>query len=259
MANSLALLADAGHMLTDVAALALSLFAFWVADRPATAKMTYGFYRAEILAALINGSVLIAISLFIFVEAAQRISAPPEVEGPLLMAVAAGGLVFNLFGLWMLHGGQQHSLNVRGAWLHMLGDTLGSVGALASGFLIHSYGWTWADPVASFLIGALVIVSAWHLLKETVAVLMESAPRGIDVDDVRESILGATGVQGVHDLHIWTITSGMESLSGHVVLKTGHTHQEVLEAVRRVLHERFGIDHITIQCEEPGLDEQICE
>jgi len=255
LSNSLALLADAGHMLSDAGALALSLFAIWIAQKPPTSKHTYGFYRTEILAALVNGATLIAISIYIFVEAFHRFDQPPEVKGPLMMSIALGGLVINIAGLWILNAGKSESLNIRGAWLHVLTDALGSVGAIVAGALIWAFGWTLADPIASVLIGVLVIYSSWALLKETVAVLMESAPGHVDVDAVRAAILDTTGVVSVHDLHVWTITSGMVSLSAHVRTGENVSVRVVLAAIRDRLHERFGIDHVTVQIEPHDFDE----
>ena len=250
LTNSLALLADAGHMLSDAGALALSLFALWIARRPPTPTHTYGFYRTEILAALANGATLLAISVYIFAEAARRIGEPQEVAGGWMMVVAAGGLAVNLLSLWMLHAGREENLNVRGAWLHVLADTLGSVGTLAAGLLIIGFGWWWADPVASVAIALLVLYSSWALLRETVAVLMEGAPGDIDVDDVRNALHAVPGVASAHDLHVWTITSGMVALSAHVVAAEEERRGGVLlDRIRRMLHDRFGIDHITIQVE----------
>jgi cobalt-zinc-cadmium efflux system protein len=249
LSDSLALLADAGHMFSDAAALALSLFAAWIAARPATPQHSYGYYRAEILAALANGATLVAISIFIFIEAFQRFSAPAPVAGRLMLAVATGGLIVNILGLVILHSGKSQSLNVHGAWLHLLTDALGSVAAIVAGGLIWGFGWFWADPLASVLIGILVIFSSWNLIKQAISILMESTPGHLDVDAVRNAMHSAAGVREVHDLHIWTITSGMESLSAHVVLATGHEAYAALEELRRILHDRFGIDHITIQIE----------
>jgi cobalt-zinc-cadmium efflux system protein len=258
-ANSLALLADAGHMLSDAAALGLALFALWIAQRPADPRRTFGYYRAEILAALANGATLIAIAVYIFIEAFRRLAEPPEVMGGLMMGVACGGLVVNVIGLWILNAGKHGSLNVRAAWLHVLGDTLGSVGAIVAGILMWAFQWYWADPVASVLIGALVLYSAWALVKESVAVLMESTPQNLDVDQIRDSIIAIDGVLAVHDLHIWTITSGLNSLSAHVVVRDGADHAAVLRDVREALHEQFGIDHLTIQIEPAGFEERsIC-
>lgn len=256
LTNSLALLADAGHMLSDAGALALSLFAIWLAARPARSSYTYGYYRTEILAALVNGATLVAISIFIFLEAFKRIGEPPEVQGALMMGIATGGLVVNLVGLWILNAGRNESLNVRGAWLHVMTDALGSIGAIAAGAVIWLFGWRWADPVASIAIGLLVVYSSWSLLKETVSVLMESAPTGIDVDDVRDSLLDVAGVEEVHDLHVWTITSGMVSLSAHLVAPGASERAAVLKAARKALHERFGIAHVTLQIERDRTDEE---
>jgi len=253
--NSLALLADAGHMLSDVAALGLSLFAIWIAERPPTARRTYGYYRIEILAALANGAALVAVSAYIVVEAFQRLRDPPEVMGPLMLAIAAGGLVVNLLGLWILHEGRGESLNVRGAWLHVLTDALGSVGAIAAAGLIWAFAWNWADPAISVLIAILVVYSAWRLLAESVSVLMEAAPKGIDVDEVDRVMRATPGVVGVHDLHVWTITSGLDSLSAHVVVEEDHADAQVLARLRATLHERFGIDHVTIQIEPEDFEE----
>lgn len=256
LTGSLALLADAGHMLSDAGALGLSLFATWVARRPPTPQRTYGYYRIEILAALVNGAALLAVSVFIFVEGVKRLSDPPEVLGGAMLAVAVGGLAVNLAGLAILGGDRDASLNVRGAWLHVLTDALGSVGAIVASLLIWLAGWNWADPVASLLIGLLVVYSAWRLVWESVAVLMESAPRGIDVDAVRDTLAGLTGVVEVHDLHVWTITSGLDALSAHVVVRADTPTAALLNHCQKTLHERFGIDHLTIQIEPEGFSDQ---
>jgi len=256
LSNSLALLADAGHMLADVAALGLSYFAVWIASRPAPTEKTYGYYRAEILAALANGASLIAISLFIFVEAYHRFFEPAQVAGKLMMGIASGGLIVNIIGLFILHEGKDHSLNQRGAWLHVMSDALGSVGAIIAGLLIWMYGWTWIDPVASILIGLMIIYSSWRLVKEAVSVLMESAPHGINVDEVRNAMVSHQAVLEVHDLHIWSITTGLDSLSAHVVIVEGESHRDLLAELRTMLHDSFGIDHITIQIEPEGFEER---
>jgi cobalt-zinc-cadmium efflux system protein len=255
LADSLALLADAGHMFSDAAALGLSLFAAWISTRPPTPQLSYGYYRAEILAALANGATLIAISIFVCVEAVGRLTSPPAVEGALMFGVAAGGLAINIVGLAILNAGKTDNLNMHGAWLHLLTDALGSVAALAAGAVVWAFGWNWADPVASMLICVLIIYSAWSLLKQAIAILMESTPRRLDVDAVRSAIVSVSGVCGVHDLHIWTITSGMESLSAHVELAGGHEPAQALDDLRQLLHEQFGIDHITIQIEPDGQQE----
>ncbi|HET7274807.1 MAG TPA: cation diffusion facilitator family transporter [Longimicrobiaceae bacterium] len=254
LTNSLALLADAAHMLSDAAALALSLFAMWVARKPATPSHTYGFYRTEILAALVNGATLVAISIFVFVEAFQRIGEPPEVQGSLMMVIAVGGLFINLIGLKVLHGGKSESLNVHGAWLHVLTDALGSVGAIVAGALIWAFGWNWADPVASIIIGVLVLYSSWSLLRETGSVLMEGAPGDLDVDEIRSAIWQIDRVESVHDLHVWTITSGMVALSAHVTTRDPPTDGSLLAEIRRVLHDSFGIHHVTVQIEPEDFE-----
>jgi cobalt-zinc-cadmium efflux system protein len=258
VANSLALLADAGHMLSDVAAIGLSLFAVWIARRPPTAQRTFGYQRMEILAALANGGTLVAISIYIFVEAWRRLAEPPEVKGPLMMAVALGGLAVNLAALAVLqHGreGRGESLNMRGVWLHTLTDALGSLQAVGAGLAVWLLGWRLADPIASALIGCLVVYSSWSLLRETLAVLMEAAPGHIDVDQVRAELLDVREVRDVHDLHVWTITSGRESLSAHVVTRDGLAPRHLLSEIRRRLHDRFGIHHVTIQVEAEGEPE----
>jgi len=256
LTHSLALLADAGHMLSDAAALALSLFALWVVDhrRPGPLR-TYGYYRAEILAALVNGAALVAIAILIAVEAVARLRSPAVVEAFGMTVVAAGGLVVNLIALALLHGSRGENLNLRGAWLHVASDALGSVQAIAAGLLIWKFGWQWADPLASLLIAVLVVWSAWGLLKEALAVLMEAAPGHIDVDAVRGAILEVGCVAGVHDLHVWSIASGFECLSAHVVTGEGKERDTLLDELRRMLHARFGIDHITIQLEATGFVE----
>ena len=261
LANSLALLADAGHMLSDVGALGLSLFAIWIAQRPATPRRTYGYYRTEILAALANGAALIGISLFIFVEAVRRLLEPQPVMGALVMWIAVGGLAVNVAGLLILHGGKDESLNVRGAWLHLLTDALGSVGAILGGAAIWVFGWTWADPVVSIAIGLLVIYASWDLLRESVSVLLEGTPAHIDLEEVRRAMLEVDGVEAVHDLHVWTITSGMEAMSGHVVVGDRHERRpsgEILAELHNVLHQRFGLGHLTIQIEPREFREVEC-
>ncbi len=249
LSNSLALLADAGHMLTDVAALALALFAAWFSARPATAAKTFGYHRLEILAALVNGVVLVLIAFVIFYEAYQRWHAPAAVDSQLLIAVAAGGLIVNLACAWLLHGAHTDDLNVRGAWLHVIGDALGSVGALIAGALIAYKGWYAADPLISVLISCLIIWSSWHLIREATNVLLEGTPAHINLASVEEVILLTDGVEGVHDLHVWTITSGREALSAHVVCTTATAQPALLNDLRSKLHDRFGVDHLTIQME----------
>lgn len=253
--NSLALLADAGHMLSDAGALGISLFALWIAQRPPTARRSFGYYRTEILAALVNGATLVAISIFIFAEAWTRFREPPEVLGALMMWIAVGGLLVNVLGLVILRAGREASLNVRGAWLHVLTDALGSVGAIAGGAAIWAFGWKWADPLVSVLIGLLVMFSSWNLLRETVSVLMESAPGHIDVDAVRAAMLDIPEVEEVHDLHVWSITSDLIALSAHACVPDDRPVDPVLAAIRHEMHARFGIDHVTVQIERQPCGE----
>jgi cobalt-zinc-cadmium efflux system protein len=255
LTGSLALLADAGHMLSDVAALGLSLFCMSMARRPPTSKRTYGYHRMEILAALANGAALVAISVFVLAEAVQRLRQPTAVDAPAMMGIAVGGLLVNLAGLWILREGRSDSLNVRGAWLHVLTDALGSVQAIAAGVLIWAFGWRWADPAASVLIALLVIYSSWSLLQEATAVLMESAPPHMDVDRMRDAMMCVPGVLEVHDLHVWTITSGLDSLSAHVVVEEGRFNCDLLAEIRAALHDRFGIHHMTVQIETEAFEE----
>lgn len=256
MTGSLALLADAGHMLTDVAALALALIAVWFGSRPATSSKTFGYYRLEILAALINGVALILISLLIFYEAYQRWAEPPAVRSGLMMLVATGGLIINLVCAWLLHGDHKDDLNMRGARLHIIGDALGSVGAILAGGLMWLYGWYAADPLFSSLISLLIIWSSWHLIRESTNVLLEGTPAHINLAAVEDVILQTDGVEDVHDLHVWTITSGREALSAHVIHAETISQAEVLKELRTKLSDRFGVDHLTIQLETPDYEDE---
>jgi cobalt-zinc-cadmium efflux system protein len=255
LTNSLALIADAGHMLSDAAALGLALFAIWFARRPASDPYTFGYHRTEILAALANGATLVAVAVYIMVEAVDRFRDPLEVESGLMIAIAAGGLGVNLIGLLILRGGPEQSLNMRGAWLHVFTDMLGSAQALLAGVLIWWQGWNWTDPLASVLIGLLIIYSSWKLLDESVGVLMQRAPSRIDLDELRASIIDLDGVVGLCDLHVWTVTSGVESMSAHVIVEDGRDNRALLSTLRERVHERFGIDHVTIQLEPENFHE----
>ncbi|MBX3289053.1 MAG: cation transporter [Acidobacteria bacterium] len=249
LTNSLALLADAGHMLTDVAALTLTLFAFWFARRPATSRKTYGYYRIEILAAFVNGIALVLLSLWIIYEAIERLREPDGVLGLQMTLIATGGLVINIIAAWLLHSEHQHNLNMRGAWLHVMGDLLGSVAAMIAGIFIVAFGAMWADPACSILISLIIIYGAWRLILDSVNVLLEGTPAHIDVSAVTSSIMNTSGVTGVHDLHIWTISSGIDALSAHITHDDSVTHPALLARVRERLHDEFGIDHLTIQIE----------
>lgn len=262
ISGSLALIADAGHMLTDVVALSLTLFSIWFAARPATAKKTYGFYRAEILVAFVNGVALVLLSIWVIYEAAIRLNAPVEIKGFHLAAIAFGGLIVNLIVLRLLHGAHSHDLNIRSAWLHVAGDLLGSVAALAAGGLILALGWLWADAVSSILISFIIIFGAWRLVSDSVNILLEGTPRHIDLKAVEKTILTTDGVTGVHDLHIWTISSGIDALSAHINHDDTIHHSELLTHIRSRLHDEFHIDHLTIQMETAGDEAEavyVCE
>lgn len=249
LSNSLALLADAAHMLTDVAAIALSLFALRFSQRPATAEKTYGYRRFEILAALLNGATLIVLSFFIFREAWARFADPVEIRGGLMLAVASAGLVVNVIAAYMLHSSAGESLNVRGAYLHVLGDLLGSVGAIAAAGVILLTGWTPADPLISVLVGVLILVSSFRLVRESVDVLLEAVPSHLDVEEIRREITAVPGVAGVHDLHVWTVTSGYFAMSGHARISQLERTKHILEDIHARMHEKFGITHVTVQVE----------
>ena len=252
LANSLALLADAGHMLTDVGALALSLWAIKLASRPASAGKTYGYVRLEILAALVNGAALLGMSGFIAWEAWRRIRQPVVVDGPLLVGVALGGLVVNLVAAKLLHSHAAGSLNVRGAYLHILGDLMGSVGALAAGVIVWASGWTPADAVVSVLIASLILLSAARLVREATSVLMEAAPGHVDVSQLLEDLREVPELPHVHDLHVWTLTSGFVALSAHGVIDDPYHQRQVLDEVRQRMR-RYGIEHVTFQLEPRDL------
>lgn len=254
LTNSLALLADAAHMATDAAALALSLFAFWLAQRPATPQRSFGFYRTEILAALVNAATLVAISIYIFWEAYQRIEEPPEVDSGPMLLVAFAGLVANLASAWVLMrgGGHTENLNTRGAFLSVVGDALGSVGAIVAALVMLATGWYLADPILSAGLGLLILWSSWRLLRESVDVLLEATPQGIDPDAVQEAMRSVDGITAVRDLHIWTVTSGLIAMSGHVEVDGQRAWRDVLGDVTTLLRGEFGIVHVTLQPEMAG-------
>jgi cobalt-zinc-cadmium efflux system protein len=252
LTNSLALLADAAHMLTDVGGLALALFAVWIAQKPATPKKTYGYYRVEILAALANAVVLFLVSFWILYEAYRRFEQPPEVASLPMFFIAVIGLAVNLAGMWNLHHGAKESLNVQGAFLEVVSDALGSVGVIIAALIMLATGWYYADPIFSVLIGLFILPRTWTLLMQAVNVLLEGTPAHINVAAVEQAMVKVDGVEAVHDLHVWTITSGMEALSAHVVLTVGcesETASRILETLTALLKEQFGIDHTTIQVE----------
>ena len=257
VSGSLALLADAGHMLTDVGALGLAWLSARVAMRPADRKRTFGYLRFEILAALVNGATLLALSGWIVVEAFQRLGRPEPIKGGLFAAVAATGLVVNLVALRLLHAHSHHDLNTRGAYLHIMGDLLGSVGALVAAALVVFTGWTLADPIVSMGLALLILVSGWRLLRESVDVLLEAVPSHIDMDEVERRLRSVPGVVGAHDLHVWTLTSGVLAMSGHVVVPDLGDHPRVLDAVRHEM-SHLGIGHATVQVERADRAEP-CE
>lgn len=255
LTNSLALLSDAGHMLADVAALLLAMLALWFAARPITPRKTYGYYRLEILAALANGVALVVISLLISYEAFQRIRQPQEVQGLELTLIAVGGLVINAVSAWLLHSASEDNLNMRAAFLHVVGDMLGSIGAIAAGVLIWQWGWTIADPIISVLMCLLIVFSSWQLIRESVNILLEGTPSHINIRALVEAMHGVEGVTDVHDLHVWTITSGKEALSAHVTIEPGASHPDTLEALQEQLRSMFNIGHLTLQLEPPDEEE----
>jgi cobalt-zinc-cadmium efflux system protein len=251
LSGSLALLADAGHVLADGAGIGLALLAIRFAARPATPQRTFGYYRLEILAAVVNAVLLFGVAGFVLVEAFRRLTAPPEVASGLMLAVAVVGLAANAAGMWLLREGQRHSLNLRGAYLEVLGDLLGSVAVLAAAAVIALTGFQAADPVASVLIAVLILPRTWRLLREAVDVLLEAAPKGVDLAEVRRHLVETPGVTDVHDLHAWTITSGLPVLSVHVVLERGADAGKVLDGLGDCLAGHFDIEHSTFQLEQP--------
>jgi cobalt-zinc-cadmium efflux system protein len=257
VANSLALVADAGHMVTDAAALGLGLAAMWVASHPHTERRTFGFHRAEILAALVNGSVLVAIAVFVSWRAIGRLREVQEVESGLMLVIAILGLAVNLVVLRILGTHQHGNLNVRGAFLHVLGDTAGSVGVIVAGLVIRWTGWTPIDALVSLFIAALILVSGYRLVRETVSVLLESSPRDVDPDSVRKDLVDIPGVRDVHDLHVWTVTSGFVSLSCHCEVESSELADDVLRAATSLLRDRYGIRHVTIQPETSQIHEEL--
>ncbi len=254
LAHSLALLADAGHMLADAGALALSLAVAYLAQRPATPQRSYGLLRLEILAALVNGALLIVIAAGIGIEASRRLRAPPDVHGGLMLGIAALGLAVNVASATILHAGHQHSLNERGAYLHVLSDALGTLGTLVAAAVIVATGATIADPIVSALIALLILLGAWRLTRESVDVLLEATPGNISLSEVHDCIASLRGVTSVHDLHVWTVTSGVVAMSGHLVVANPADNQRILEAVQGRM-EALGIRHVTVQMER----DQTCD
>ena len=251
LSNSLALLSDAGHMLTDALALGLSLFAMNLARRPATSTKTFGYHRAEIMAALANGTILVLVSVFIFYEAYQRFSALPSVKSPLMLAVAVIGLVANLVGLFLLRRGSRKSINVKAAFWHVIGDTLSSVGVIIAGVIIYFTGWYVADPILAVVIGVVILWGAVRIVRESVDILLESVPEHVQIEKVTAAVKSVTGVEDLHDVHIWTITSGIYALSAHLSIADQTVSQscDIVTKVNAVLAENFNITHTTLQLE----------
>jgi cobalt-zinc-cadmium efflux system protein len=255
LTNSLALLSDAGHMVTDVAAMGLSLFAFRMARRPATLSSTYGFHRVEILAALFNGLMLWLIVGVILTAAYARLLQPPRVDSEGMLIVAVLGLVINVASGAILYGAHHRNLNLRGAFLHVVSDAIGSVGAIAAGTIMLATDWYLADPLISIFIGVLILYSSWSLVKDSLSVLMQAVPKGIDLEEVRQTIEAVAGVSKVHDLHIWAVTSDIFTLSAHAVVDNGGDFHAVLNGIEDTLKERFNIEHVTIQLETESREE----
>ena len=248
-ANSLALLADAGHVLADIVGTGLALAAIWLAARPATRSRSFGFYRFEILAAVVNALILFAIAGYVLFEAGRRLFETPAIASGPMIVVAVGGLIANGVAVWLLRAGQRESLNLRGTYLEVLGDAFASVAVLAAGLVIRFTGFLQADAIVSGLIGLLILPRTWGLLREAVDVLLEATPKNVDMTKVREHILEAPGVRDVHDLHAWTITSGLNVLSAHVIVDEGAKSAEILDALCRCLTSQFDIEHSTFQLE----------
>ena len=249
ISNSLALLADAGHMLSDVTSLTLSFLAIFIATKKSGSENTFGYYRIEILAAFINSIILIVLAVIIFQKALERLQNPQQIQGWILIVIAIGGLIINIIGLLILHKGKSENLNIKGAWLHVLMDTFSSISAALSGILILNFNWYFFDPIASIIISFLVIYSAYILLKETINILMENSPKHIDTNKVYKSILNLNSVTKINDLHIWSITSGMNSLSCSIVVNKILSNDQLLQDIHNLIKNNFDIKHITIQIE----------
>jgi len=255
LSNSLALLADAGHMLTDVAALALSLFVAWFSRQPHDQRRTYGYLRWEILAAFLNGATLLLISAWISIEAVMRLRQPEAVESGMMLVVAIVGIVANIAAALVLHPASEASLNLRGAYLHVVGDLLGSVATVIAALLVRYTGWLIADPIASILMTLLIVRGAWRLVRESIDVLLESTPSHIAVGTVRRQLEAIPGIESVHDLHVWTVTSGVVAMSVHAIVREPERHQHVLEHVHDAML-LFGIQHVTVQLERREMYER---
>jgi len=249
VSGSLALLADGFHMFADSAAIGLSLFAAWLSHRPAPAHRTFGYQRVEILTAFVNALLLVAMGVYILWESYQRFHQPEPIQANLMMIVAFGGLIVNIISAKLLHADHQHNLNIKGAYLHVLGDLLGSIGALAAGGLIWAFGWTWADPLISGGIALLITFSAYGLLCDSVNVLLEGCPSHIDIEEIHEAILAFEGVNAVHNLHVWNINMQQVLLTAHIQVKLEAYSGDTLNHVQNTLKEKFELSHVTLQLE----------
>jgi cobalt-zinc-cadmium efflux system protein len=259
LTNSLALMSDAAHMFTDVGALTLGWFALWVSERPPSETKTFGYHRAEILAAFVNGLFLCLVVMWITYEAYERLQNPTRVHSAAMMLIATVGFAINVFCAWLLKPDEHSSLNRRAAFLHVFADLLGSVGAIAAGVTMLVTGWYAADSIAAVLIAALVLFSAWKLLRETVDVLMEAVPYHIDLEQLRTEMESVPGTDRVHDLHVWTLTTGQYALSAHAVIDGNADGEHILDEMRKLLDRRFEIHHVTIQleCSRPCEPESV--
>jgi len=251
--NSLALLSDAGHMLSDIVALCLSLFAIWISFRPAHKKKTFGYFRAEILVAFVNGVILMVISIIIFREAFYRIQAPEVVKGAPMLVIATLGLIINLIGAFLLSKGSKKNINIRAVFFHVLGDALGSIGAISAGMAIWLKGWNWFDPLVSFFIGSIIIYGAWWILWDSAQILMQGVPAHLNTEEIKQSMLKVEGVNSIDDLHVWTLTSHVEVLTAHVVINNISNGMDILKKLHGVLNKKYGLEHITIQIEDESM------
>ena len=251
--NSLALLSDAGHMLSDMFALGLSLFAFSLSSKKPSPTKTYGYFRFEVVAAFINGVLLVLIAFWVFSEAFSRMRHPAEVKSIPMLCIAVFGLLINLSGIFLLHRAGRANLNIRGALFHIIGDAAGSVGAIAAAIVMSLTGWMFFDPLVSVLIGLLIIYSAWRLLWDVVNILMQGVPSYIDLEAIRTAMLSVDGVIGLCDLHIWSLTSQLDMLSAHVVVEDMARNKEILQALTCLIHDKFGINHVTFQIEDEAV------
>jgi cobalt-zinc-cadmium efflux system protein len=249
VSGSLALLADAAHMFTDVAALILAYAAMSLADRAPTRKHSFGLYRAEILAAFVNAQILLVVSGYILWEAYKRFQAPEPIETGLMLGVAIAGLAANLVSMKLLHGGRERSLNVKAAYLEVVTDVMGSLGVIAAALLMRPTGWYWLDPIISAAIGLFIVPRTISLLRQSGHILLEGSPREVDLNALREKLLSLPGVEAVHDMHLWTLTSGVNSASAHIRTATDRPREEIRSAVREVFEDHAGVDHATIQIE----------